>query len=188
VFGRGGESFFIDKISGKLATEYTPLELKEEKVITSVHNILYWIDKKNPSGKKPKKPENDNQFRLWEYPVRLWVEENNINEGGSIPEDFDDVHRPELFPSIQISSPGAGEEFGLGQKITVSVVQTKGSSLSKVNFFVGNSFLGSVKNPPFVFSFVPSGFGLSRGDIEVVAVAYDSVLNKGRASISVKIK
>ena len=40
------KSFIIDKISGKLATENTPLETRQEKIITNVRSILYWVDKK----------------------------------------------------------------------------------------------------------------------------------------------
>ncbi|OHA99515.1 MAG: hypothetical protein A3E32_00020, partial [Candidatus Zambryskibacteria bacterium RIFCSPHIGHO2_12_FULL_38_37] len=64
---RGGIEYVIDKISGKLATEHTPDETKEEKVLTDIHSILYWVDKKNPNGENPKNPEEDPQFKFWEY-------------------------------------------------------------------------------------------------------------------------
>lgn len=105
-----------------------------------------------------------------------------------MPSEFDDVHRPELSPVVEISTPASGEEFGFNQKISVGVSQIKGSPLSRVEFFVGNSFLGSIKNPPFVFSFIPNDFNLPIKEMELVAVAYDNVLNKGRASVSIKIK
>jgi hypothetical protein len=42
---QGGESVFIDTISGKLATEWTPEETKKELVPGNIHSTLYWIDR-----------------------------------------------------------------------------------------------------------------------------------------------
>ncbi|HEC30509.1 MAG TPA: penicillin-binding protein, partial [Candidatus Yonathbacteria bacterium] len=53
---RGDVQYFIDKISGKLTTKYTPEELKQERVLTQVHNILYWVNKNNPRGPFPTTP------------------------------------------------------------------------------------------------------------------------------------
>ncbi|HEC30425.1 MAG TPA: hypothetical protein ENI66_00210, partial [Candidatus Yonathbacteria bacterium] len=78
---RGGKVFYTDKISGKLATQYTPVELRQENIVPEVHNILYWVNKKSPMKVASTEPNKDPQFNLWEYPVRKWVEENNIIEG-----------------------------------------------------------------------------------------------------------
>lgn len=36
------------------------------------HDLLYWIDKNDPTGPAPANPANDPQFFNWEYPVQLW--------------------------------------------------------------------------------------------------------------------
>jgi len=36
------------------------------------HDILYYVDKNNPSGPQPSNPESDSQFWNWELPVRVW--------------------------------------------------------------------------------------------------------------------
>lgn len=41
-----------------------------------IHEILYWLDKNDPLGPAPQNPEQDSQFRLWEWPVAKWAEEN----------------------------------------------------------------------------------------------------------------
>ena len=96
----GGQTYLIDSVSGKLATEFTPPELVQEKVLTEIHSILYWLDKNNPSGAKPANPENDSQFRMWEIPVRRWAESANIKDQteADIPKEKDDVHKPEYAP------------------------------------------------------------------------------------------
>ncbi len=39
---------------------------------TSVHSILYWVDKNNPLGPAPINPQNDPQFTLWETSIQNW--------------------------------------------------------------------------------------------------------------------
>ncbi|HEY4494563.1 MAG TPA: transglycosylase domain-containing protein, partial [Candidatus Paceibacterota bacterium] len=46
---KGGNSYKIDSISKKKATEYTPVELQQEIIFGGVHTILHWIDKDNPN-------------------------------------------------------------------------------------------------------------------------------------------
>ena len=74
----GGRTYLTDKIPENWRPNSTPPELVEEKVLTEIHSILYWLDKNNPSGGKPTNPENDPQFRMWEIPVRRWAESANI--------------------------------------------------------------------------------------------------------------
>src|SRR3989344_422059 len=38
-----------------------------------VHEILYWVDKKDPTGVPPINPANDPQYTFWETPVRAWA-------------------------------------------------------------------------------------------------------------------
>src|SRR3989344_1759438 len=73
----GNESFFIDKISGKLATEYTPKETLEEKIITNVHSILYWVYRRDITGPPPISPEKNPQFVNWEIPIQNWWLQNS---------------------------------------------------------------------------------------------------------------
>ena len=36
----------------------------------SVHEILYWVDRNDPTGPPPARPQNDPQFEYWDMPVR----------------------------------------------------------------------------------------------------------------------
>jgi membrane peptidoglycan carboxypeptidase len=37
-----------------------------------IHNILYWVDKNNPTGPAPISPAADPQYANWEYGVQAW--------------------------------------------------------------------------------------------------------------------
>ena len=92
----GNEGFFIDKVSGKLATKYTPQETTQEKIIANVHSILYWVDKNNILGAPPADPASDPQFNHWEIPVQNWWAQNKdkfpVTTLSDKPTAEDDVH------------------------------------------------------------------------------------------------
>ena len=54
-------------------------------VICNVHSILYWVDKKNPTGPSPGAGSQDSQFRFWEYPVEIWAAQNGCAPGTLVP-------------------------------------------------------------------------------------------------------
>ncbi|MDO8518198.1 MAG: transglycosylase domain-containing protein [bacterium] len=43
-----------------------------------VHEILYWVDRSDPSGPPPQNPNNDSQFQRWEIPVQTWVAQHGV--------------------------------------------------------------------------------------------------------------
>ncbi|PIY78886.1 MAG: hypothetical protein COY82_00070, partial [Parcubacteria group bacterium CG_4_10_14_0_8_um_filter_35_7] len=79
-YWQGSITYYVDKISEKLMTQFTPIELREEKFLTQAHSILYWLNKDEPNGERPAHPEEDSQFALWEKPVRDWAQNQNIIE------------------------------------------------------------------------------------------------------------
>lgn len=41
-----------------------------------VHEILHWVQKRDPLGPYPINPESDPQYLHWEYPVQVWLARN----------------------------------------------------------------------------------------------------------------
>lgn len=184
---RGGEPYLIDSISKKLATEFTPNELIEEKVITQIHSILYWLDKNNPTGTRPENPEKDSQFFLWEKPIREWMRKQGIKEQtiNDIPTEYDDVHKPEYAPQINILSPSANSVNNANNQLNIKISYQSKFGLDQIDFFFENIYLGSSKTAPFNFSFIPSSFeGISDGGT-IKIIAYDKVRNKKEISIPI---
>jgi len=185
----GGQTYLVDKISGKLATEFTPPELIEEKVLTQIHSILYWLDKNNPSGGKPANPENDPQFRMWEIPVRRWAESANIKDQteADIPKESDDVHKPEYAPVLKIESPKPTSDVGFGDEITIKFSSKNGKfPLGQADLFFNNNYLGSLNQEPYLFTFKPNDIGSRLENSEIKIIAYDKVRNKSETIIPVK--
>lgn len=171
---RGGKTYLIDKVSGKLATEFTPPELTEEKTLTQIHSILYWLNR-----------TDDPQFILWEEPIRKWVAEQGIKEEteDNIPKEEDDVHKPEYAPEVKILSPETDKISKLDERISVKLGPASRFPLEQVDFYLNEIYLGSIKPPPYEFSFKPESFGFSGKDGTLKLIVYDNVRNKKEYSI-----
>lgn len=183
---QGGGEVIIDSISGKLATEYTPEELRKSIVTSNdIHSILYWVNKRDPLGDRPTNPENDSQFDLWEYSVLKWKEDNNIQSGDVvIPTEYDSIHKPEFNPQITILSPRSDITYSSNNNILISVQNSSRFPISKIDYFVNGTFIGSSSKSPFSVSFRPSSVSGIKTNNVLKVVSYDSVLNKGEKEIS----
>lgn len=193
---KGGVSYKIDTVSKKLATEYTPSELTEEKIFNSVHSILNWVDKDDPNGEVPKNPQKDSQYEYWEYGVRNWFTEWQKNNPGfvevtnteNIPVEKDDVHVPENFPKVTIASPQNDATLKLRSRITINLSSTNKYPLKKTELYVNDKYIGVNDTNPSAVSFTPTDVGLSIGKVAVRVVVYDSILNQGEASVTLNLE
>lgn len=187
---QGGKTYFVDKISGKRATEFTPPELREERAIREVHSTLYWIDKANPTAFRMTPPQEDPQFERWEYAVRKWATEQGFLDetSSSTPAETDDLHRPEFAPQVSIIDPMGGSVLGKNDKRLVRVAVSSRFPVARVHFFVNNFFIGSSSREPWQLSFLPSEIESALAtENELTAVAYDVFQNRGQASASFTI-
>jgi len=190
-FWEGNQSYVVDKISGKLATEHTPPEMREERVLKNVHSILYWVDKDNPNGPQPSLPIADPSFANWEYAVQKWVQANRLTEENAsvIPTKTDDVHVPEYFPVITLTSPAANATFSKTDVVGVSVGIKSHFPLNRIDYYLNNVYLGTSEQAPWTFSFslTDADSANTSGPNTLKAVAKDSVGNKSETTISFNI-
>lgn len=102
----GGQTVLIDKISKKLASTSTPPDFIEETAYGTPHSILYWVKKTDPTGPKPENPEEDHQYKNWEWSFQEWLKTSGLEEvsTSSIPTEYDDVHTEDNRPKISVIS------------------------------------------------------------------------------------
>lgn len=188
-FWQGGQAYFVNKATGERATEFTPTELKEERVIKQVHSILYWVDKNNPAGPPLSNPANDPQFNLWEYPIRKWVASQGILEETTavIPQVADSTHGPEFAPQITITNPIPNLPYTKNSRMIVAITISSRFPISKVDYFINGDFAGSATQYPWNFSFLPASIDNLSANNTVRAVAYDTVQNRGEVLGSFQI-
>lgn len=175
---QGGESFFIDSVSGGLATAFTPDETKQEKVITNVHSILYWVDKNDPLGPKPSNPNNDPQYKNWETAVQNWWAAHRHQyptiSAGDKPTVLDTVHTESTAPKITITSPDPQVVHFPNLKVTVAAAYQGSYGLRKMDVYINGEYMGAIRNAPYTFSFIPENIPSIRRNNELRIVATDT--------------
>ncbi|HSE34889.1 MAG TPA: transglycosylase domain-containing protein, partial [Candidatus Paceibacterota bacterium] len=180
----GNETYEIDKISGKLATDHTPSEFRVERVIPNPHEILHWVAPGDPTGSVPSNPYADPQYPLWEVPAQNWIMANGIPSAAwaAKPDTYDDVHTPDKQPIVTILNPTSTVEYLIDRKMVVEAMITAPFAIRNVDAFVNGNFLGSTSLPPYSFSFVPQEFpGIGPTNV-VMVTATDIAGNKTSAS------
>ncbi|MFA4975579.1 MAG: transglycosylase domain-containing protein [Candidatus Paceibacterota bacterium] len=180
-YWQGNENFFIDNISGKLINEFTPKETTEEKVITNVHSILYWVNKSDILGTPPTNPGGDSQFNHWEIPVQNWWSQNSykykITTSAQKPTEIDNIHNGLSLPIISIIEPNISLRYALDQKIQLKITSSGYFPLQKIDIFINNTFIKTIRTP-FNFSFIPEELDNIMSENELKIISYDSVYNR----------
>ncbi len=187
---QGGENFFIDKISGLLATPNTPSETRVEKVVTNVHSILYWVDKNNILGPSPSNPANDPQFNHFETPIQNWWAQNkykySITTLVEKPTALDNIHTDQNKPAVSIVSPNSATTYPANQKINLQISSSGVFPLSKIDIFINGIYL-ETEQPPFDFSFTPTDLENLQANNDLKIISYDTVFNKSETDSTFKV-
>ena len=189
-FWQGGDTFIIDTISNGLATEYTPEELKKEISITNVHSILYWVDKNNPL-KQTSGQVNDSQYENWEYGVNLWWEVNKyrykkITEFDK-PINYDTIHTLESKPIFEINGI-ENKVYKNNENIIISIIPISKNLIKKIDVFVNNTYVTSLKSYPFTTSFIPNNINNISDTNTIRIIGIDIFGNTGEKTIPFNVE
>lgn len=149
----------IDKVSGKLATEFTPQDRIEERCYRELHSEI------------PNKPN-------WEGPVQAWAQQNGYN-ADNIPTEYDDVHTATSKPEVTIDSPQSNQE--VGSTITVKATIKGERNIDYADYYIDNVRKSHVGESPF-----EAGISnLEQGEHTLKVVGTDDVGNQGEKSITI---
>lgn len=168
-FDKSYQMVEIDKVSGKLATEFTPVQAREEKAYFEHHAIL-------------------RENKQWEDAVRRWAKENEEDE--PIPTEYDDVHTEETIkikPEIVILTPDnlsivSAPNIGVWSKI-----ESK-AGVEKVEYYWDGELKDTVITPPYKGTIKISKRGTKEGTTHTIkAIVFDSLYRSNQSSIKVKI-
>jgi 1A family penicillin-binding protein len=175
----------IDKSTGRLATAYTPYDQIEEKTYREVHDILHYVNINDPLGPQLENPANDPQYAGWEEPIKKWAEDNGYN-AEAIPTEFDDIHKPEDQPSINILSPSENQNIN-STNINISVQASAPRGVKKVEYFLDNDKIGESLNSPFGLNYNINPF-VSNGSHRLRAIASDDIGNYKEVLVNINIQ
>ena len=190
-FWQGGETYTIDTISNNLATEFTPEELKKEISITNVHSILYWINKGNPLDPKTTSRGSDSQFNNWEYGVQKWWNANKGNypiiTEANKPIGYDTIHTQSSKPILEILGL-ENKTYTKNETISISIVSTSIYPIKKVDVFINNIYLTSLKVSPFTTNFIPKDIDGISSTNTLRIIGVDTLGNIGEKTTSFSVE
>ena len=115
------------------------------------HDILYWIDKDNPTGDKPENPEKNSQYENWEWAFQEWLKTSGFKQMSreELPKDYDDVHTEANRPVItKISLEEATSTIPEATSTLKLIISIKSNfSLKEIDVFSNNELVQSFSLP-----------------------------------------
>lgn len=174
---RSGPLVQVDKISGKLATQFTPPELVKEVALGGVVSILAHLRKEDPLGNQPGVLPEDPQFKNWQAGIERWLSQNTLPYP-SIPQEYDDLHLPEKQPKIKIPVLDRTPEFDESPR-EIGIMITAVFPLREVTLFIDEELIDSKTAPILSENIIfPLEKELGAGEHRIKITAYDAVGNK----------
>ncbi len=187
---QGGVSYWIDTISGKVATRYTPQETRKEIVFDSVHSILQWVNKDDPRGPIPTDPSQDSQYANWEYAVRAWF--TNWHKSNpdfmettdfTIPTATDDVHVPANMPQVSIVTPQEDSVIDPSKLLSVNLQETGKYPVKESEVYLNGKYILTNTQNPLNISFIPADIGGLEATDTISVVVHDTVYDQATTSV-----
>ncbi|MFH1225789.1 MAG: penicillin-binding protein [bacterium] len=135
----------IDKASGKLATDLTPPDYIQEIKFCEMHNILHYVDKDDPHGPAPEKPEKDGQYERWEEAVQRWAKETQQcqDQPDNLPTETDDLHIESNRPDLTIISPQNNETITTREYL-VKIKASAPRGLKRAEYYIDDKKIKTV--------------------------------------------
>ena len=177
-----GQTVKLDTLSGKLATEYTPLELVAEKTYREAHNILHYLSPADPLGPAPAPEKREPAYAAWETAVQAWITQhpdaNLYNEAP--PTEYDSVHTPDAKPLVIITSPAADSHVSINGLLTITATVNARNQVKQVDFLINDTLIGTDSTFPYQVSVTLNQFlKPTDGLYQITARAFDVFQNNG---------
>ncbi len=150
----GAITLRIDSTTGKLATSSTPESSIVTRTYLQPHSILHYVQKDDPRGPAPERPEDDPQYSTWETAIQDWITRKKEADPTwdvrfeEPPTEYDDLHSSALLPTLEVVYPLASSTITTREIITdIRVSAPRG--VSKVTYKIDDRQVGVMKSHPF---------------------------------------
>lgn len=133
-----------------LSNKYCPESEQDKKDFTSTHDILFYVDREDPRGPIPEKPENDSQFKNWEKSVKDWYKDQKGSILGAPPTDeCKESDFKKYRVDVKLSTPDTTTSASLS--LTASIDAPYG--VESVTYSVNGSSVGSTASDPYTVGY-----------------------------------
>ncbi len=128
-----------------LANKYCPDDKVKKKDFASSHDILFYVDRKDPSGNKPENPESDPQFKRWEEAVEKWYKKEDKKAEGAPTKECEKDDFDNYKPSIEITTSGSISSSTLPLEVKIDASY----GVKKVTYFIDGDSVKSTSDKPY---------------------------------------
>lgn len=197
--GEIGETIIkkVDKVTGEIipdeCLETYPQNYIIEKQFRLAHDILHYVEKRNPRGPMPKDPTQDPMYTAWEKEVQEWaagqpdyLTENNITYADC------QQRAPATQPSVSIISPTNKAELSKKDfKIKIKARPAPGHLLVKVDFIIDTTTVESREISVGIEKNITSAYtaqNLTAGKHTLTVFVYDEKGNEASEVINFYFK
>lgn len=118
----------------------------DDKNFPQIHEILYYVNKRNPLGPAPENPESDPQFENWEKPVIEWAKANipnfSILYNQPLPANSRLITQATSSPSainIEIINPKNG--MFINDQLNLNVLIKSNLEITKIETYFNNTLI-----------------------------------------------
>lgn len=182
------EGLKVCEIPGKddeycLPSKYCPESEEKKRDFVSPNDILYYVNKNDPRGPIPDKPDRDAQYKLWQKAAKDWYDKDKkvVLDTPPTKECSKDDFAEKFKPSISLSVPDetSSSSFSISAKGDVPY------GTDSIGIYVGGDKVASGSSSSLSTEYsIPDD---KRGDTLTVEVKLtDKVGNEAKASKSVK--
>lgn len=161
-----------------------------EEVLTDVHSILYWVNKKDPLGPNPSSPYNDGQFKNWEYAIRVWANGNGYASPTTISLPITTGgQQTNNLPVVSIVSPLPNTEYNPTDNVAIQLNLRSGNSpIKKTEFYINRKLIKTSNNSQTRLEFGLPEIDNIKETNELTVVVYDQKDNKAESTVTFNIK
>ncbi len=178
--------YSVDLFTGKIIPDKC-LETYPEAFITQksfkiVHDILFYVNKEDPTGPVPADPTKDPQYARWEEPVQRWAVANKYLDS-ALQYESCDLRSSANSPVVTFTSPVTGATVS-SSTFTVEATATSPQSIKSITYYLDDVQIGTANATPFMLTYTATPELIS-GFHDLKAVATDMIGNSGSATITV---
>lgn len=166
-----------------LANKFCPDGDSERKDFVEPHDILHYVERGDPRGDKPEKPESDSQYKNWEKAVKEWYKKQK----GTVAEEAPDKECSEddfkkYRPSVSLNIPKSTNSDTVNLEASV----TAPYGVSKLTFSVEGDKVGERSEKPYSVSYsIPADENNSTIHVEVTLEDKNGNTTKAEGDMSV---
>ena len=147
----------------------------------SAHDILHYVDRENPRGPIPEKPEKDPQYKAWEKGVKDWYKKEKNKEADKPPEDeCKESDFDKYKPKITVTN---GNQSSSSFDLSVSVEAPYG--VKDVTYWADGDKVGSTNSKPYSVTY--SAGDKNNFTLTIEAEVEDKNGNKAKHSKDIEV-